>query len=152
VLCGVAVLVLLAAGCERNSQPPPPVLTEQDLAALNEANEPAPDAAPDLPAARTDAAFDAAYSGEAERPELPEDVPTYTPATPISSMSSATRGTIVYVGRWSNLGISSGAISDRGWTSRESEERRGSGLCGGGAHLQSGGGRTGERPGVLCGR
>jgi hypothetical protein len=41
--------------------------------------------------------LDAAYSGEAETPELPPDVPVYEPASPISSMSSPTRGTIVHL-------------------------------------------------------
>jgi hypothetical protein len=84
----LALLALLAIGCGRESNAPPPGVVDEAEAAHVEpagvAEKPAPGEA-----------LDAAYSGESEAPALPLDVPLYAAAAPISSMSSPTRGTIV---------------------------------------------------------
>jgi hypothetical protein len=93
MLCGAAVVALLASGCERETSAPPPLVDTSDRAAIDES---ASDLAPaPLPITREE--FDSSYSREAETPELPPDVPVYAPASPISSMSSPTRGTIVHL-------------------------------------------------------
>lgn len=93
MLCGSALVALLAVGCEDESSAPPPMLTASELAVVE---TPATDVAPGAPA-ETAEVLDSAYSGEAEAPELPTDVPLYAAATPISSMSSPTRGTIAHL-------------------------------------------------------
>lgn len=112
------LVALLALGCGRESSAPPPVVPEPELAA-----EPAPpaigeDPIPDAPVARAaPPARDSAFSGESQPPVLPQDVPIYPSALPISSMASPTRGTIV------NLRSRDGVDLVSAWYGKELPER-----------------------------
>jgi hypothetical protein len=89
ISCSMVGVALLAAGCNRESNaPPPPVMP-----AATETQELAPAAEAPAPAGESGAA---AFSGDAEQPaNLAQDVPLYAHALPVSSMTSAGHGTIV---------------------------------------------------------
>jgi hypothetical protein len=112
------LVALLAISCGRESNPPPPVVPEAELAAepepppIGEEPLPEPLVAPTAPPAR-----DSAFSGESQQPALPQDVPIYPSALPISSMTSPTRGTIV------NLRSQDGVDLVSAWYGKEFPER-----------------------------
>jgi len=88
ISCSTTAIALLAFGCNRESNAPPPAMPT-----AAEMREPAPAAAVPAPAIDSGKADD---SGASEPPpKLASDVPLYGQALPISSMSSPERGTIV---------------------------------------------------------
>lgn len=88
ISCSTVAVALLAAGCNRESNAPPPAMP-----AAAELHTPAPAAA--VPAPVTESGK-SDYSGASESATpLASDVPLYGQALPISSMSSPERGTIV---------------------------------------------------------
>ncbi|RIL00869.1 MAG: hypothetical protein DCC71_18350 [Proteobacteria bacterium] len=96
-LLAAAAISWLAASvaCSPDTPSPPPPPPDAGAGA-----EPAPDAPPDLPAPPPGPALepkpDARFSGKEQPPAgLPDDVPLYAPATPLGSMASPSRGTIV---------------------------------------------------------
>jgi len=86
--CSTAAVALLAYGCNRESNAPPP-----PMPAAAEMREPAPAAA--VPATATDSGKADSSGASDPRTPLASDVPLYGQAQPISSMSSPERGTIV---------------------------------------------------------
>ena len=94
MLCGIALVALFAVGCGSEPNAPPSFATAAEPGAALAESEPEASVATDTAPAEV---LDSAYSGESEQPELPADVPLYASATPVSSMSSPTRGTIVHL-------------------------------------------------------
>lgn len=111
------LVALLAIGCGRESDPPPPVVSEPQLAAEPEPPAIGEQPLPALVPPTAPPARDSAFSGESQQPALPEDVPIYPSALPISSMSSPTRGTIV------NLRSQDGVDLISAWYGKELPER-----------------------------
>lgn len=101
-LAASALLALACSAPERAAAPPPAAEAPPPAAPAASAEAPAP--APALPTATRRGqtvtpdgqVFEAEYGGEAQLPsDFPDDVPIYGAAHPMSSMSSAGRGTIV---------------------------------------------------------
>lgn len=111
------LIALLAIGCERTSNAPPPVVPEPQLAAEPEPPAIGEDPLPELIAPTAPPAYDSRFSGESQQPSLPQDVPIYPSALPISSMTSPTRGTIV------NLSSQDGVDLVSAWYGKELPER-----------------------------
>jgi len=88
ISCSTAAVALLAFGCNRESNAPPPAMPA--AAAMRES---APAAA--VPAPATDSGTADFSAAPDPSTPLASDVPLYGPARPISSMASPARGTIV---------------------------------------------------------
>jgi len=85
---------LLACGPE-SPPPPPPAPAQAPVAAAEEAEPPLP-IVPTRPEPAPVAPPDASFSGPDQAPaDVPDDLPLYASAAPVSSMSSPSRGTIV---------------------------------------------------------
>jgi hypothetical protein len=120
-----ALLLICASGCGRDETPPAPPAPPSVPALPPRAAEPAPKppAAPPSPVVLPaevpgQGKTESQYTGEEQAPAgLPDDVPLYAQATPISSMSSPQRGTIV------NLRSGDPADAIFGWYQAELPKR-----------------------------
>lgn len=93
-----ALLLVLFCGCGRDETPPPADVPAAAPAAQTAPVEPAPELPPVVIQAETadGQKVESWYTGEQQAPAgLPDDLPLYERAIPISSMATQDRGTIV---------------------------------------------------------
>jgi hypothetical protein len=109
-----ALLLICLLGCGRD-EAPPPIAPPPAPERAAPAEVPPPAAPVVIPAQAPDGTkVESQYTGEQQEPAgLPEDLPLYAGAIPISSMASPARGTIV------NLRTTDPAASVFGWYQAE---------------------------------